>query len=71
MPDVVHALCFPWAGREAVCQLEGHQEGAEAVALVPATAPGKGESSFLPPREGLQDVSLCTGSSAAWESIQL
>lgn len=66
-------MCFssPGPGREAECQLEGHQEGARAMALVPASAPGKGGDplSFL--KVGLQDVSLHKLSSSGGEQPAL
>lgn len=58
VPDVVHVLCSSGPSREAVCQLERHQEGAEAMALVPASAPGKGGIPFPSSMRGAQDVSL-------------
>lgn len=45
-------FALPRPGREAVCQLEGHQEVAEAMALVPAPAPGKGGIPFPSSKRG-------------------
>lgn len=59
----------PGPGREAV-PAGGTPRGAEAMALVPASALGNGGIPFPSSKWGAAGH-LCTGSSAAWESRQL